>query len=160
MTLKTCSKCDLPETYETIEFDKKNVCNICTGASYKNEEIDWDKRKEKLNKIINSHKNKSIYDCIVPFSGGKDSTFQLYYLMKEYDLKPLVIRFNHGFLRETTINNTNKVLKKLGVDFIDFTPNWKIVKKIDARVICKKNRFLLALPYWDFFLSIKDGNFT
>ena len=104
MTLKTCSKCDLPETYETIEFNKKNVCNICTGTSYKNEEIDWSKRKEKLNQIISNHKNKSNYDCIVPFSGGKDSTFQLYYLMKEYNLKPLVIRFNHGFLRETTIN--------------------------------------------------------
>ena len=141
MTLKTCSKCDLPETYETIEFNKKNVCNICTGTSYKNEEIDWSKRKEKLNQIISNHKNKSNYDCIVPFSGGKDSTFQLYYLMKEYNLKPLVIRFNHGFLRETTINNTTKVLKKLGADFIDFTPNWKIVKKLMLESFIRKTDF-------------------
>ena len=141
MKLKTCAKCDLPETYETIEFDEKSVCNICTGASYKNEEIDWSKRKKKLDKIINNYKGKSIYDCIVPFSGGKDSTFQLYYLMKEYNLKPLVIRFNHGFLRETTINNTNKVLKKLGADFIDFTPNWKIVKKLMLESFIRKTDF-------------------
>ena len=61
--------------------------------------------------------------------------------MKEYDLKPLVIRFNHGFLRETTINNTNKVLKKLGVDFIDFTPNWKIVKKLMLESFVRKTDF-------------------
>ena len=39
--LRCCSKCGLPETYETIEFDEKNVCNICRSAEYKNESIDW-----------------------------------------------------------------------------------------------------------------------
>jgi N-acetyl sugar amidotransferase len=141
MTLKKCSKCDLPETYETIEYNEKSVCNICAGASYKNEKIDWTARKKLLDKIIEKNRDKSNYDCIVPFSGGKDSTFQLYYLINEYKLKPLVIRFNHGFLRETVINNTNKILKKLGVDFIDFTPNWKIVKKLMLESFKRKTDF-------------------
>ena len=34
-----CSKCNLPETYETIEFDQKNVCNVCKGAEYKQTKI-------------------------------------------------------------------------------------------------------------------------
>ena len=155
MKLKTCAKCDLPETYETIEYNEKNVCNICTGANFKNEKIDWKKRKEKLTKIIQEHRNKSEYDCIVPFSGGKDSVFQLYYLMKEFKLKPLVIRFNHGFLRETTVNNTSKVLKKLGADFIDFTPNWKIVKKLMLESFIRKTDFcwhchtgIFSYPMW------------
>ena len=50
--------------------------------------------------------------------------------MKEYKIKPLVVRFNHGFFRETVLNNSSKVLKKLGADFLEFTPNWKIVKKL------------------------------
>ena len=80
--LKKCTKCQLPETYETIEFDKDGVCNICEGVKYKTEKIDWKKRKLLLDKIIEDHRGKYSYDCIIPFSGGKDSVFQLYYLVK------------------------------------------------------------------------------
>ena len=121
--MKKCSKCNLPETYETIEFDENNVCNMCKGNEFKEKKIDWSKRKKLLDDLIEKYRGKSNYDCIVPFSGAKDSTFQLYYLMKEYKIKPLVVRFNHGFLRET-IQNTVKTLKKLGADFIEFTPNY------------------------------------
>ena len=119
--MKRCKVCDLPETYETIEFDEHGVCNICRSAEYKNTAIDWNARKELLDQLIDKHRGKSDYDCIVPFSGGKDSTFQLYYLMKEYNLKPLVVRFNHGFMRKTIDDNCQRTFKKLGVDVLEFT---------------------------------------
>ena len=139
--LKKCTKCQLPETYETIEFDKDGACNICEGVKYKTENIDWKKRKLLLNKIIEDHRGKYSYDCIIPFSGGKDSVFQLYYLVKEYKIKPLVIRFNHGFVRKTIQENVNMVLKKIGADFIDFTPNWRIVKKVMLESFKRKTDF-------------------
>ena len=55
--------------------------------------------KAELDALIEEYRGKYDYDCIVPFSGGKDSTLTLYYLVKEYGLKPLVVRFDHGFLR-------------------------------------------------------------
>ena len=125
--MKKCKSCLLPETYETIEFNE-NGCNICNGASFKNKGIDWDKRKRELDKLIEKYKGKYSYDCIVPFSGGKDSTFTLYYLIKNYGIKPLVVRFNHGFMRKIVRENNEKTFKKLGVDVIDFTPNWNVVK--------------------------------
>ena len=136
--MKKCSKCNLPETYETIEFDKNNVCNMCEGNEFKQTKIDWKKRKKLLDDLIEKYRGKSNYDCIVPFSGAKDSTFQLYYLMKEYNLKPLVVRFNHGFLRETVQKNTIRTLKKLGADFLEFTPNWNIVKKLMLEAFKRK----------------------
>lgn len=136
-----CSRCDLPETYETIDYDKKGVCNVCKSFEYKLEDIDWSKRKKLLDDLINKFRGKSDYDCIVPFSGGKDSTFQLYYLMKEYKLKPLVVRFNHGFFRQTVLNNSTRTLKKLGADFLEFTPNWKIVKKLMLEAFKRKTDF-------------------
>ena len=139
--LNHCSRCNLPETYETIEFDQKNVCNVCKGAEYKQTKIDWNERKKLLDQIIEEYRGKYSYDCIVPFSGGKDSTFQLYYLMKNYNLKPLVVRFNHGFLRETILNNGIRTLKKLGADFIEFTPNWKIVKRLMLESFKRKTDF-------------------
>ena len=136
-----CNKCNLPETYETIEFDQENVCNICNGAKYKQTKIDWNERKKLLDQLIEKHKGKYSYDCIVPFSGGKDSTFQLYYLMKNYGLKPLVVRFNHGFYRETILKNTIRTLKKLGADFVEFTPNWKTVKRLMLESFKRKSEF-------------------
>ena len=139
--LKKCTKCQLPETYETIEFDKDGACNICEGVKYKTENIDWKKRKLLLDKIIEDNRGKYSYDCVIPFSGGKDSVFQLYYLVKEYKIKPLVIRFNHGFIRKTIQENVNMVFKKIGADFIDFTPNWRIVKKLMLESFKRKTDF-------------------
>lgn len=139
--LKKCVKCQLPETYETIEFDNNSRCNICSSAEFKNSNIDWNSRKKILDEIIEKNRKKYDYDCIIPFSGGKDSVFTLYYLMKEYKIKPLVIRFNHGFIRQTIQENKDKVLKKLGADFIDFTPNWKIVKKLMLESFKRKTDF-------------------
>lgn len=139
--LKACKNCQLPETYETIEFDNKGICNICESKKYKDEEINWNKRKKQLDAIIEDNRNKYAYDCIIPFSGGKDSTFAAYYLMKEYKIKPLIVRFNHGFVRQTVQENKDKVLKKLGADFLDFTPNWKIVKKVMLKSFERKTDF-------------------
>ncbi len=136
--MKRCVKCSLPETYETIEFNKDGICNICSDSLIKEEKIDWAKRKKLLDDLIEKFRGKSNYDCIIPFSGAKDSTFQLYYLMKEYKIKPLVVRFNHGFLRPTIQQNTINTLKKIGADFIEFTPNWKIVKKLMLEAFKRK----------------------
>ncbi len=139
--LKKCNKCQLPETYETIEFDSKGGCNICASAKFKNTKIDWKSRKKLLDEVIEDNRGKYSYDCIIPFSGGKDSVFTLNYLIKEYKIKPLVVRFNHGFIRKTIQDNVHTTLKKLGVDFIDFTPNWKIVKKVMLESFQRKTDF-------------------
>jgi hypothetical protein len=85
----------LPDTHETIQFDEQGVCNICRQAEVKHKKIDWDERKKILDGIIAKYRDKGQYDCIVPFSGGKDSTFQLWYVVTQLKLKPLVVRFNH-----------------------------------------------------------------
>ncbi|MBU6953026.1 N-acetyl sugar amidotransferase [Hahella sp. HN01] len=139
--LKRCTRCLLPETYETIEFDANGVCNICRSWEIKADQIDWGARKTLLDQLIAKYRGKYDYDCIVPFSGGKDSTYQLYYLVKEYGVKPLVVRFNHGFMRPTIEENCTRTFKKLGVDVIEFTPNWKIVKRLMLESFRRKTDF-------------------
>lgn len=140
--LKKCGNCLLPETYETLVINQDGKgCNMCRTSEFKQSGIDWLKRKKMLDDVIEKYRGKYDYDCIVPFSGGKDSTYTLYYLMKEYKIKPLVVRFNHGFMRNQHQKNTQKVLKKLGADFIDFTPNWQIVKKLMWESFSRKTDF-------------------
>lgn len=139
--MKRCTKCLLPETHESISFDEKGVCSICRQVEFKDGSIDWESRKKDLGALIEEHRGKYDYDCIVPFSGGKDSVWTLYYLMKEYKVKPLVVRFDHGFLRPNLNDNTTKVLRNLGADFITFTPNWKVVQKLMLQSFLEKGDF-------------------
>lgn len=142
MDLRKCQKCLLPETYETIEIAKDNSsCNMCQGSEFKKHSIDWAKRKKTLDGIMAKYKGKSDYDCIVPFSGGKDSTYTLYYLMKEYGVKPLVVRFDQMFLRNKHRENIERTLRHLGADFLSFTPNWKIVKRLMKESFIRKTDF-------------------
>jgi N-acetyl sugar amidotransferase len=141
MELRRCKKCLLPETHESIMFDEEGVCNICRQNEFKKDKINWADRKQELTELIESHRGKNDYDCIIPFSGGKDSTWTLYYLMKEYKVKPLVVRFDHGFLRPNLNDNTTKVLRHMGADFHTFTPNWKVVQKLMLQSFLEKGDF-------------------
>ncbi|MCA0431117.1 MAG: N-acetyl sugar amidotransferase [Bacteroidetes bacterium] len=152
--LKRCTKCITPETHETIVYDDKGVCNVCTNIAVK-DAINWAEKKIELGELIEQYRGKFDYDCIVPFSGGKDSVWTLYYLVKHYKVKPLVVRFDHGFLRPNMEENTKRVLKKLGVDFHHFTPNWKVVKKLMLQSFLEKGDFcwhchtgIFSYPMW------------
>ncbi len=154
-TLRRCTRCTLPQTHETIVFDAEGVCNICRQHEYKREHIDWTSRKRDLDTLIEQYRGKYDYDCIVPFSGGKDSTWTLYYLIHEYKLKPLVVRFDHGFLRPNLHDNTTRVLRELGADFHSFTPNWKVVQKLMLQSFLEKGDFcwhchtgIYSYPMW------------
>ena len=153
--MKRCVKCGLPETHETIEYDSAGVCNICKQHKYKSEQVDWEQKKSDLRKLVEQYRGNYDYDCIVPFSGGKDSTWTLYYLVKEFNLKPLVVRFDHGFLRPNLEKNVKKTIRKLGVDMVTFTPNWHLVRKLMLQSLLEKGDFcwhchtgIFSYPMW------------
>lgn len=139
--MKRCTKCLLPETYANIEFDDNGVCNICRAKKAKIAYTEND-----LIEILNEHKELAIkqerkYNCIVPFSGGKDSVFTLYTMVKKYGMTPLVVTFNHLFFTDVIKRNQEKVLKKIGADSIEFKPDWKIVRKLMAKSLRRTGDF-------------------
>ena len=154
MELVRCTRCLLPETHETIVFDDNGVCNICRGQDFKLS-MDWTAKKAALDELIETYRGRHEYDCIVPFSGGKDSTWTLYYLVKEYGVRPLVVSFDHGFKRPNLLENTTKTLRQLGVAYHSFTPNWKVVQKLMLQSFLEKGDFcwhchtgIFAYPMW------------
>jgi N-acetyl sugar amidotransferase len=122
-------------------FDDEGICNICRQQEIKKDVINWDKRKEELAGLIEPYRGRYSHDCIVPFSGGKDSTFTLYYLVAEYKVKPLVVQFDHGFMRPNLRENNERTFKKLGVDVISFRPNWHVVRKLMLESLKRKGDF-------------------
>ena len=129
--LKYCLRCCTPETRADIVFDEMGICNMCVSAEHKMR-INWKKREEELVKILEDAKRKSpnTYDCIVPISGGKDSTYQLHVLTKVYKMKVLAVTFNYNWYSEVGKQNLQNSLDKFNVDHIMFTPNRSLVNKL------------------------------
>lgn len=139
--MKFCTKCVTPETAESLKFDNLGACSVCSQIKYKQKVVNWPERGIELDSIISKYKNKYEYDCILPFSGGKDSTFTLWYIVTQKKLKPLVVRFDHGFYRKKLEENTEKTIAKLGVDFINFKSNSKLVKLIMLESLIRRGDF-------------------
>lgn len=110
--MKRCSNCILPDTIPGIQFDEKGVCHFCN--SYKPYEP---LGKEKLQSIIGKVKKKGKYDCIVPLSGGRDSSYVLWLAKKELGLEPLAVNYNNEFRVEQALLNMQNATQALGVDF-------------------------------------------
>jgi N-acetyl sugar amidotransferase len=139
--MKKCTKCLVPETVDTIVFDEQGVCSVCRQVEYKKEKIDWASRRKQLDEIIAKHRGKGLYDCIVPYSGGKDSVFQLWYVVTQLKLKPLVVRYNHWGYRPLVEENNTRVFKKLGVDVVEFTTNWHVVRELMLESLKRRGDF-------------------
>jgi N-acetyl sugar amidotransferase len=114
---------------------------VCRNIEHKQQAIDWAARDQEFRAVLDECRGHGSYDCIVPFSGGKDSTFTLYALVKTYGLKPLVVCFDHGFMRPTVLANAERTIRTLGVDFLKFRANWKVVKKLMLESLKRKGDF-------------------
>jgi len=133
-----CKNCILPTTRPHVELENKGLCNACIGSLEKEDKIDWQKREKDLERLLEEKRSKdgSHYDCLIPVSGGKDSTWQVYMLVKKFGLKPLALTWKPMY--RTEIGNRNlENLINLGVDHIDFTVNPKIEKKFMTKAFIK-----------------------
>jgi amino acid adenylation domain-containing protein len=118
--IKYCKRCLLPSSYPSIHFDDEGICNICNNYDkYKSKANDFFMNSEDFEKIINRAKKSktSEYDCLLLYSGGKDSSYVLYRLV-EMGLKVLTFTFDNGYISDTAFKNIRRVTSELGVDHI------------------------------------------
>ena len=132
-----CKRCIQDSSVPGIYFDSSGVCNYCHLHDLMEKEYpnNWEGEK-KLNslfqKIRRDQKNKK-YSCVIGISGGRDSTFLLWLLVKKWNLNPLAVHFNDGFDNPTAGENMLRACKKLDVDLMTVTSHWKEARdlKID-----------------------------
>lgn len=112
--IKRCSRCVLPETMPFIEFDANGVCNYCHSYKKKNAV----KPKSELLNIVEPYRKKEGYDCVIPFSGGRDSCYALHIAVTELDLKPVTYTYDWGMVTAVGHRNISRMCSKLGVENI------------------------------------------
>jgi len=124
--MKRCVKCVMPETWAGIQFDEQGVCSICRQAEQKRQ-IDWAKRQEELARILEEHRayavsHRTKYDCLVGYSGGKDTAYTLWAAVVKYHMRPLAVTFDHSFpLSEEGEWNLTEIPKILNCDHLRFS---------------------------------------
>jgi len=121
----------MPNTKPDLYFDEQGVCDACRSAESKREGIDWGVRKKEFEEIIEKYKSKSNagYDCLIPVSGGKDSTYQVHVMKDVYGFKPLCVCFEPTIPTELGRKNLDN-LSKMGADVILFKKNHRVYKKM------------------------------
>ncbi len=136
-----CKTCVLPSSRPNLSFDRDGVCNACKTKKQKKY---LNKNLNELKKIIKRVKKKSNnYDCIIPVSGGKDSTWQVYKCLS-FDLKPLAVTWRPHSRTNVGVSNLENLIN-LGVDHIDLTINPKIEKKILLETFRKKGSTAISM---------------
>lgn len=112
--MRRCTRCILPETFPGIEFDENGVCNYC--LNYEPVRVLGEKE---LEKILSPYRNKGEkYDCIVPISGGRDSSFVLHQMVKKYKMSVLALTVDSGAILPEGYRNIKRVTEVLNVEHV------------------------------------------
>lgn len=143
--VRRCTRCILPENYPNVDFDGEGVCRVCREHDARYSGIDWDARGRKLEKILDRYRGRGEkYDVMVPFSGGKDSTYTLWMLKNRYGMRCLAFNFDNGFQDPGALAFVKNAARRLGVDLITYSPDFKLLKKVYRRALEATGEFCSA----------------
>ena len=141
MELTRCRTCLYPTTKVDLHFDESGQCSAC--KSYENRpNIDWKARETELLQLLDKHNGK----CIVPSSGGKDSTY-IAIRLKELGADVTAVTATTCHLSEIGRKNIDNLTRH--VRTIEVTPNMTVRAKL--------NRLSLEMvgdPSWPEHVSI------
>lgn len=134
----------------TLNIDTNGICDACKFA-FQKENIDWKKRERELFKLLDKYRSKDgSYDCLVPGSGGKDSTMQAHILKYKYGMHPLTVTWPPILYTEYGYKNWKRWIDS-GFDNVTFTPNGKLMK-----LLTKLSIENLFHPFQTFMLGQKN----
>ena len=158
-----CSKCTISNQRPSsrIEFKNKDsklitgikfIDTVCSACAYneKKKEIDWNFREKKLLKILDKYRKSSGYDCIVPGSGGKDSSYTAHILKYKYGMNPLTVTWSPHLYTDIGKKNFENWITIGGFDNILFTPNGKL-----HRLLTRLAFINLLHPFQPFIIGQK-----
>lgn len=128
--LRYCTRCIMPDTKPDLYLDEEGICNACRSYERRHR-VDWNSRLLELSQILDRYRqsNGSNWDCIIPVSGGKDSTYQVVKML-QFGLNPLCVTATTCDLSSIGRKNIENV-KRLGVDYIEVSPNPLVRAKLN-----------------------------
>jgi N-acetyl sugar amidotransferase len=143
--VRYCRRCLMPDTRPRVVFDPDGVCNACLNADAK-KLIDWDARREEFLRFVEPYRSKDgRWDCVVPWSGGKDSSSIAWKLKFELGLNPLLVTMAPLIPNEVGMRNRETMIQA-GFDHIYVRPNQKAHRHLSRRFFIERGNMKVA---WD-----------
>lgn len=140
-----CKRCLTPSSRPRVVFDETGVCNACRTADEKRS-IDWDARRREFESLIEPYRSRDgRYDCVVPWSGGKDSSAIAWKLKHEFGLNPLLVTFSPLILNEVGEYNRQQMIAA-GFDSLMIRPNGKVSAHLSRRFFVERGN---PKVHWD-----------
>lgn len=121
-----CQRCVYPGNARPgLVLDDHGVCSGCRLAESR-PSVDWSSREKVLKELLDEYKGRqrakgNPYDCVIPVSGGKDSTYQVWLMRERYGMNPLLVSYNHAFNTAIGIRNLTNLVKRMDCNLIRFT---------------------------------------
>jgi N-acetyl sugar amidotransferase len=130
--MRYCRSCILPETRPGLVFDAAGVCSACRSHSVDSPPVDWAARARRFETLAEqAREHAAEWDCVIPVSGGKDSTWQVVTCL-EHGLKPLAVTWRPPARTALGQRNLDNLIS-LGVDHVDFAVNPKVERRFLLR---------------------------
>jgi amino acid adenylation domain-containing protein len=115
--IRACARCGLPSNYPRASLDEESVCSICRSyESIRENAQAYFKSMDELRELFeeNSRRHSAKYDCMMLYSGGKDSSYALCRLV-DMGLSVYAFTLDNGFISESAKENIRKVTERLSV---------------------------------------------
>jgi N-acetyl sugar amidotransferase len=134
--IRYCRRCVMPETKPDLFIDAEGVCSACRNYE-RRQAVDWDARRGELVAILERYRSRDgrNYDCVVPVSGGKDSTFQTLKML-ELGMNPLCVNGTTDKLSPIGRRNIEN-LQRLGVDLVEVSMNPVVRRKVNRLALAQ-----------------------
>lgn len=144
-TVRYCTRCIMPDSRPRVVFDAEGVCNACRNADEKSE-TDWGARREEFLQLVEPYRSRDgRWDCLVPWSGGKDSSSIAWRLKFEFGLNPLLVTFS-PLLPNEVGNRNRETMVQAGFDHLFFRPNQRVHRHLARRFFIERGNMKVA---WD-----------
>ncbi len=110
-----CVRCGLGSDYPDVSYDDAGICSVCrTFEQVRQRALDYFQPMDRLQEILRAEDGPADFDCIMLFSGGKDSSYALYRLA-DMGLRILALTLDNGFISDGAKANIQRVVEDLGV---------------------------------------------
>lgn len=133
--MKRCKRCILPETFPGIQFDAEGICQYCrrtpaTGAQAERRTDQKARLRARFEELVSQVHDRPGHHCLMSWSGGKDSTYTLWLLKEQYDLRVLAFTFDNGFVSPAALKNMGVVAENLKVDHVIVKPRFDFLREV------------------------------
>lgn len=139
-----CNECILPSSLPSTGLENPGTCSLC--QDYRKRKAGHQMGGRDLAKDFAAHikRARSLsrpYDCLVPLSGGKDSTYALYLCDRVYGMKCLAVTFDNGFLSPHAIGNIRNAIRSTRADHLMISANRPTMLKLYRLFLEKTGTF-------------------